>query len=259
MPVTARWHAEAHPHARQRGERRVVARFALDSRSRRATARTRTRNIYLADVTAGDEQEPDGRPAHRRWPRDLAACGDALMQLTVGGRNALYRINPRTGDRKEIVGGRRRIGGLHLRHRAHEGRLRRAPASTCRPSCSSATSVARHPSVSSRHFNQDLNNDRSPGHRASASRSSPCGDVEIEAWLVKPYGYEPGKKYPLVLYIHGGPHSAYNEGWFDEFQNLAGAGMWVLYTNPRGSSGYGARVPGHDSQPLGRRGLHGPR
>jgi dipeptidyl aminopeptidase/acylaminoacyl peptidase len=42
-----------------------------------------------------------------------------------------------------------------------------------------------------------------------------------------------------VLYIHGGPHSAYNEGWFDEFQNLAGAGMWVLYTNPRGSSGYG--------------------
>ncbi len=42
-----------------------------------------------------------------------------------------------------------------------------------------------------------------------------------------------------MLYIHGGPHSAYNEGWFDEFQNLAGAGMWVLYTNPRGSSGYG--------------------
>ena len=57
---------------------------------------------------------------------------------------------------------------------------------------------------------------------------------------MKPYGYEAGKKYPLVLYIHGGPHSAYGEGWFDEFQNLAGAGMWVLFTNPRGSSGYGA-------------------
>jgi len=42
-----------------------------------------------------------------------------------------------------------------------------------------------------------------------------------------------------VLYIHGGPHSQYNEGWFDEFQSLAGAGVWVLYTNPRGSSGYG--------------------
>ena len=66
------------------------------------------------------------------------------------------------------------------------------------------------------------------------------GGREIEGWLMKPYGYEPGKKYPLVLYIHGGPHSAYGENWFDEFQNIAGAGMWVLYTNPRGSSGYGA-------------------
>jgi dipeptidyl aminopeptidase/acylaminoacyl peptidase len=66
------------------------------------------------------------------------------------------------------------------------------------------------------------------------------GNLEIEGWLMKPYGYEAGKKYPLVLYIHGGPHSAYGENWFDEFQNLAGAGMWVLFTNPRGSSGYGA-------------------
>jgi dipeptidyl aminopeptidase/acylaminoacyl peptidase len=56
---------------------------------------------------------------------------------------------------------------------------------------------------------------------------------------MKPYGYQPGKKYPVVLYIHGGPHSAYGENWFDEFQNLAGAGMFVLFTNPRGSSGYG--------------------
>ena len=57
---------------------------------------------------------------------------------------------------------------------------------------------------------------------------------------MKPYGYQEGNQYPLVLYIHGGPHSAYGEGWFDEFHNLAGAGMFVLYTNPRGSAGYGA-------------------
>jgi len=62
-------------------------------------------------------------------------------------------------------------------------------------------------------------------------------NLEIEGWLMKPYGYQPGKKYPLVLYIHGGPHSDYNEGWFDEFQSVAGGGMFVLYTNPRGSSG----------------------
>jgi dipeptidyl aminopeptidase/acylaminoacyl peptidase len=64
--------------------------------------------------------------------------------------------------------------------------------------------------------------------------------LTIEGWMMKPYGYEPGKKYPVVLYIHGGPHSQYDEGWFDEFQSLAGGGFWVLYTNPRGSSGYGS-------------------
>jgi dipeptidyl aminopeptidase/acylaminoacyl peptidase len=62
-------------------------------------------------------------------------------------------------------------------------------------------------------------------------------NFEIEGWLMKPYGYQTGKKYPVVLYIHGGPHSAYGEGWFDEFQNLAATGMFVLFTNPRGSSG----------------------
>jgi dipeptidyl aminopeptidase/acylaminoacyl peptidase len=56
---------------------------------------------------------------------------------------------------------------------------------------------------------------------------------------MRPAGYEAGRRYPVVLYIHGGPHSAYGEGWFDEFQSLAGAGMFVLFTNPRGSSGYG--------------------
>src|SRR5690606_27080175 len=66
------------------------------------------------------------------------------------------------------------------------------------------------------------------------------GGREIEAWLQYPWGYREGQRYPLVLYIHGGPHSAYGEGWFDEFHNLTGAGMFVLYTNPRGSSGYGA-------------------
>lgn len=61
----------------------------------------------------------------------------------------------------------------------------------------------------------------------------------VEGWLVKPVNYVPGQKYPLVLKIHGGPHGAYGTGWFDTFQILAGSGMFVLYSNPRGSTGYG--------------------
>ncbi|HEY7192570.1 MAG TPA: S9 family peptidase [Gemmatimonadales bacterium] len=65
------------------------------------------------------------------------------------------------------------------------------------------------------------------------------GGLKIEGWLMKPYGYQPGKSYPLVLSIHGGPHSNYGNVLFPEFQMLAGQGYWMLFTNPRGSSGYG--------------------
>ncbi len=65
------------------------------------------------------------------------------------------------------------------------------------------------------------------------------GTVEIEGWLLKPPGFDPSKKYPLVLQIHGGPHTCYGHSFYHEFQILAGQGSVVLYTNPRGSIGYG--------------------
>ena len=61
----------------------------------------------------------------------------------------------------------------------------------------------------------------------------------IQAWIQKPPDFDPQKKYPLILNIHGGPHAAY--GWvFDhEFQWMAAKGYVVLYINPRGSTSYG--------------------
>ncbi len=60
----------------------------------------------------------------------------------------------------------------------------------------------------------------------------------VPGWILKP-NMEPGKKYPLVLYIHGGPHAQYGNTLFHELQWLAAEGFVVLYTNPRGSKGYG--------------------
>ncbi|MDE2794972.1 MAG: S9 family peptidase [Gemmatimonadota bacterium] len=67
--------------------------------------------------------------------------------------------------------------------------------------------------------------------------------TEIEGWVVKPVGFRSGGSYPMVLKIHGGPHSAYGNTFFPTFHVLSAAGFFVLYTNPRGSSGYG-----HDFQ-----------
>lgn len=66
------------------------------------------------------------------------------------------------------------------------------------------------------------------------------GGARIQGWIVKPPGFDPARQYPLVLEIHGGPHAMYNVGFNPMFQNFAAHGYVVLYTNPRGSTGYGS-------------------
>lgn len=61
----------------------------------------------------------------------------------------------------------------------------------------------------------------------------------IQAWVVKPPGFDPSRKYPLLLEIHGGPHADYGPRFAPETQLYASAGYVVLYVNPRGSSSYG--------------------
>ncbi len=63
----------------------------------------------------------------------------------------------------------------------------------------------------------------------------------IDGFFVKPLGWAPGKKFPMVLVIHGGPASMFGFDWFHEFQVYAARGWAVLFTNPRGSGGYGER------------------
>lgn len=65
------------------------------------------------------------------------------------------------------------------------------------------------------------------------------GGDEVQGWLLKPPGFKPGRKYPLALEIHGGPHAAYGNSFFHEFQVLAGCGYLVFYANPHGSIGCG--------------------
>ena len=70
--------------------------------------------------------------------------------------------------------------------------------------------------------------------------SVPNGDGgAVPGWILKPADFVAGQKYPLVLYIHGGPHAQYGDTFFHELQFLAAQGYVVLYTNPRGSKGYG--------------------
>jgi dipeptidyl aminopeptidase/acylaminoacyl peptidase len=61
----------------------------------------------------------------------------------------------------------------------------------------------------------------------------------VQGWILKPPDFDPAKKYPLILEIHGGPHAAYGHTYTHEFQWMAAKGYVVLFTNPRGSTSYG--------------------
>jgi dipeptidyl aminopeptidase/acylaminoacyl peptidase len=80
----------------------------------------------------------------------------------------------------------------------------------------------------------------------------------IQGWILKPPDFDASRKYPLILQIHGGPHSAYGNTFTHEFQWMAARGYVVLFTNPRGSSNYGQefgniiqfKYPGDDHKDL---------
>lgn len=65
------------------------------------------------------------------------------------------------------------------------------------------------------------------------------GGTRVQGWIVKPPFFTPDRKWPLILEIHGGPHGMYNVGFNPMYQNFAAEGFVTLYTNPRGSTGYG--------------------
>jgi len=65
-------------------------------------------------------------------------------------------------------------------------------------------------------------------------------DFEVQGWIIKPPDFDPERDYPMMLVIHGGPHGMYDVGFNFSWQNHAANDYVVLYTNPRGSSGYGS-------------------
>ena len=214
--------------------------WAPDSRSiLYSSRRTRTSNsrLWLVSVEGGEPSNLLGdwqyEPGAARWLPD----GSISMSASIGGRTALFQLDPESGAMDEVISGRRRLNGFSYDDAGRSVAF--VATSVHLPTELYVAGADGSGEQRLTGFNDALN-DEIAWPKAERFTFQSVGDLEIEAWLQYPHGYEEGQRYPLVLYIHGGPHSAYGEGWFDEFHNLTGAGMFVLYTNPRGSSGYGA-------------------
>ena len=203
----------------------------------RAT-RTASARVYQVDATGGTPQSVLAsdflyEPNQLVWLTD----GTLVFSADVGGSSGLFRLDPGTKQPVQLLGGRRKMNGFTFDERGT--RVAFVATSLTRPTELVVADADGKNERRITNFNDKLVSEVAFSDAERFTYPS-VGGREIEGWLMKPYGWQPGKKYPVVLYIHGGPHSQYGEGWFDEFQNLAAQGMYVLFTNPRGSSGYGA-------------------
>jgi acylaminoacyl-peptidase len=89
-------------------------------------------------------------------------------------------------------------------------------------------------------LNEDLLGFRELGKVEAFWFESAYDQRDVQGWIVLPPGFDPAKKYPLLLEIHGGPYQNYGPRFSAEMQLYAAAGYVVLYVNPRGSTSYGA-------------------
>lgn len=151
------------------------------------------------------------------------------------GTNNLYYMPVRGGDARAVTSGKHQ---LFISSISNNGVAVGTLSSAHAPGDLVAFNI-RQPNPKRLTFvNDDLLEGRKLGEVEEIWYDS-VGGMKPHGWIVKPPDFDPSKKYPLLLYIHGGPHAMYGIGFNFELQNHAAEGYVVLYTNPRGSSGYG--------------------
>jgi dipeptidyl aminopeptidase/acylaminoacyl peptidase/tetratricopeptide (TPR) repeat protein len=148
----------------------------------------------------------------------------------------VYRVRAKDGGpAARIIGGERCITGLSVARLT--GHIAFAATD---PTCPAEVFVANPDGTAERPLT-DLNRE----WNAAVLPSQPerfiyrRNDNDIDGWIMKPFDFDPRKRYPALLWIHGGPHREFGYYYSHEFQVDAGAGYVLIYTNPRGSQGYG--------------------
>jgi dipeptidyl aminopeptidase/acylaminoacyl peptidase len=156
--------------------------------------------------------------------------GDRVtFRVEDGGNVHLYAVAADgSGAPELLVGGEQTIGLYDL----HEGKLLYTATTHMRPSELFDKDGTQLTSVCDAFV---AGRELAEVERFTATSSD---GTEVDAWLVRPPAFEEGKRYPVLLTIHGGPFTQYGTGFFDEAQVYAGGGYCVLFSNPRGGSGY---------------------
>lgn len=193
-------------------------------------------NIYLMKADGSDKRLWAGRlpssPSQIEWAPDSSGVYYVMQER---GQANLFHL-PLNGQPKQATDGVHLLTAVSL---AKNGNAAAVRTSYHEPSTLVAFNL-KSPGTMKKlaDVNGDVLEGRKLGDVEELWYTSSDG-LKVQGWLVKPVGFDASKKYPLVLYIHGGPWSMYNVGFNWSWQNFAAKGYAVLYTNPRGSTGYG--------------------
>lgn len=193
-------------------------------------------SIYLMDVTGGKKQllagELPNSPSSITWAPNSSGV---YYLMGENGVSNLYFISMR-GQIKEVTEGNHYLSGLTV---AKNGQVATTIATFYNPGYLATFSLKKPKTLKKL---VDVNEDVLAGVKLGEVEElwfkSPDG-LDLQGWLIKPVEFDPDKKYPLLLWIHGGPWAMYSVRFNWAWQNFAAEGYAVLYMNPRGSTGYG--------------------
>ena len=206
------------------------------------------RNRYLhvldlaADGSASNDRnlsaDIDNSLTNPKWDGNRAL----YYQQTVRGVTQVGHVTL-SGRHREIVGG---LGSVSLgrpyasgTYDAADGTVAFTKGSDTRPADLFVLEGRNERQLTA--LNEDLLGHKTLGKVHEVIYNSSIDGEEIQGWYLTPPDFDPSKKYPLILEIHGGPHLSYGPHFSAEMQRMAAEGYVVFYDNHRGSSGYGER------------------
>jgi len=194
-------------------------------------------NIHLMDATGGAKKTwasgLPSSPSAIAWAND---SGGIYYAMEERGLSNVYYL-PLDGKPRQVTDGVHVLSSLSLAGNGQAAALR----SAFHEPPVLVTFDVKRPSATLKKLvdvNSDVLDGRSLGQAEELNFRSKDG-MAIQGWLIKPSNFDPAKKYPMVLWIHGGPWSMYSVRFDWRFQNFAADGYAILYVNPRGSTGYG--------------------
>jgi len=193
-------------------------------------------NLYLMDISGKKKRLLAGdlpnSPSSITWSSDGSRV---YYFMAEKGESNLYFVST-NGKIKKITEGLHYLSGLSM---AKNGQVATTRSTFHKPGYLMTFNLNNTDKIRKLvDVNEDVLANVKLGEVEELWFKSPDG-LDLQGWLIKPPEFDPNKKYPMILYIHGGPWAMYSVRFSWAWQNFAVNGYAVLYMNPRGSTGYG--------------------